>query len=143
MDYKPYDPEVTTEIRPGRRDVWNVKFFDGNGNPRNVACPSEPEAQKMCQLIRVAGDFVLSPFQIVPHALPGGKRQYMTLGHVNQSLFAALVNFENGTDFHPEDAKHTYVRPHDRDETAALRFGFDECKATDSHAFAATLISPA
>jgi len=141
MDYKPYDPVVTTEPRRGRRDVWNVKFFDGNGNPRNVACPSEHEAQKMSQLIRVAGDFVLSPFQIVPHHLPGGKRQYMTLGHVNQSLFAALVNFEHGTDFHPEDAKHTFVRPHDRDEKAALRFGFDECKATDDHAFAATLIN--
>jgi hypothetical protein len=141
MDSKPYDPVVTTQGGRGKRQLWNVKFFDGSGNPRNVACPSEGEAQKMCQLIRVAGDFVLSPFQIVPHELPSGKRQYMTLGHVNKSLFVALVNFEFTTDFHPDDAQHTYVRPHERDDKAELRFGFDECHAEDAHAFAATYLT--
>ena len=96
----------------------------------------------MSQLIRVAGDFVLSPFHIVPHELPSGKFEYMTLGHVNPSLFVALVNFEFGTDFHPDDARHTHVRPHERDAKAELKFGFDECPDDDPHCFAATLIAP-
>ena len=141
MDFKPFDPVVKMHGGRGGRQLWNVKFFDGRGNPRNVACPSEEEARKMSQLIRVAGEFVLSPFQIVPHELPSGQREYMTLGHVNPSLFVALVNFEFGTDFHPDDARHTHVRPHERDAKAELRFGFDECLADDPHCFAATLIA--
>ena len=140
MEFAPYDPVVTKEES---RELWNVKFFDRDGRPRNVACVNEEEAHKMSKLVRTAGDLVLNPFQIMQLEMATGKKEYAALGHVDKSLFVALVNFECETQFHPEEAQHTYVRPRDASAKPGPHLSFEHCESSDARAFAATIIVPA
>lgn len=139
MEYKRYDPVVSPEIGHDGRKFWNVKFADHNGNPRNVACNTSEEAERICRLIRVAGDLVVEPFQICPLDVGAGKVGYMTLGHIDRSLFAALVNYEFETSFDAGDVEHSHVRPTDTQTSPSHRFSFERCRADDRQAMAATV----
>ena len=139
MEYKPYNPVVSVETGHNRKQLWNVKFLDHNGNPRNVACHSDEEAEKMCQLIRVAGDLVVEPFQICPLEVVAGHAEYMSLGHVDKSLFVALVNYEHETNFKVQEVEHGYVRPKGN-QAAGHKFGFERCGPDDQHSMAATIV---
>ena len=137
MQFESYEPVITKD---DSRQLWNVKFFDRDGRPRNVSCVNEEEAAKISQLVRTAGDLVLTPFQIMRVELTSGKREYATTGHVDKSLFVALVNFEYEAQFHPDDAQHTYLRESGMSQSGA-HIAFEQCKPDDARAFAATLVA--
>ena len=138
MQFESYEPVITKD---DSRELWNVKFFDRDGKPRSVSCVNEEEAAKISELVRTAGDLVLNPFQIMRIELSSGKREYATTGHVDKSLFVALVNFEFETKFHPDDAQHTYVRESDGSQNSGVQITFEHCKPDAARAYAATVVS--
>ena len=136
MQFESYEPVISKD---DSRQLWNVKFFDRDGKPRSVSCVNEEEAAKISRLVRTAGDLVLNPFQIMRVELSSGKREFATTGHVDKSLFVALVNFEFDAKFHPDDAQHIYLRESGASQSGA-HIAFEDCKPDDARAFAATVV---
>jgi hypothetical protein len=137
MGFEPNTPVVTKD---DERQLWNVKFFDRDGKPRSVLCVNEEEAEKISRLVRNAGDLIASPLQIMRLEVSTGQKEFATPGHVDKSLFVALVNYEFETKFHPDDAQHTYLREPEGQKSG--RIVFEHCQQNDARAFAATVVSP-
>lgn len=134
-----FEPNVPVVTKDDERQLWNVKFFDRDGKARSVLCVNEAEAEKISCLIKNAGDLVASPLQIMRLEVSSGHKEYATPGHVDKSLFVALVNYEFETKFHPDDARHSYLR--EPQAQTSGRIVFEHCQQGDARAFAATVVS--